>query len=214
VSGYPALLILDGQPCVVVGGGVIAARKVEALESAGARVRVIAPELTPELEALAERDRIDPVRRAYQPGDLEEAFLVIAATDDPQVNTRVWEEARERGQLINSVDDVPHCNFFVPAVVRRGDLTLAVSTNGKSPAMAGRIRRELEERYGEPYAPLLTLLGEMRALIADRIPDFQRRKDVWYRLVDADLLERMAQAGPSAARERALELIEAFMPED
>lgn len=206
---YPLTLILEGLPCVVIGGGQIAERKIEALLDAGACVRVVSPQLTARLEERVAQGEIEVVRRAYRDGDLSGAFLVIASVDDAEVNTQVWEEAQRLQILINTVDDPPRCNFYVPAVVRRGRLSLAVSTTGASCAMTARIRRDLEKRYTDDHAALLDLFAELRPVVMERFPSaFKQRKAVWYRLVDAGLLELIVAEGVEAARARALEILE------
>lgn len=206
---YPITLILEGRPCVVVGGGQVAERKIESLLEAGGKVRVISPELTPRLEELVRSGEIEVTRRVFFGGDLAGAFLVITAVDDPEVNQQVWREASQREQLVNTVDDPPRCTFYVPGVVRRGRLSIAVSTTGASCAMTARIRRDLEQRYPEEYAALLDMFAELRPVVLERFPGpFKRRKAVWYRLVDAGLLELLVAEGVEAARARAYEILE------
>jgi len=208
VSGFPLLVLLEGRRCCVVGGGPVAERKVGSLLEAGARVRVVAPAVTPALAALAEAGRVELERRPYRPGDAEGALLVVAATDDAAVNRQVWEEAEGRGQLVNAVDDPPHCNVFVPAVVRRGPLTLAVSTGGGAPALAARIRRRLEEQFPPAWGALIELLADLRPAVKARYPDDEAaRREAWYRAVDGDLLERLERDGLAAATRRARELL-------
>ena len=140
---YPIALELSGKRCLVVGGGVIADGKLDALVAAGARITLVSPDVLPRIAGFATDGQIDWRRRPYEPADLDGAFLVIAATDDRAVNAGVAAEARARGILVNAVDDIPHCDFFAVAIVRRGDLQLAISTNGRSPAFA----RWLRERF-------------------------------------------------------------------
>ena len=140
---YPVYLNLTERPTVVIGGGTIAEGKVLGLLEADARVNLIAPEISSRLRDLAANGKIHWEQRSYQPGDLAGTMLAISATDDPQVNQRVWDEAHERGIPINVVDDPPLCDFIAPAIVRRGDITLAISTNGKMPALAAYLRRQL-----------------------------------------------------------------------
>jgi precorrin-2 dehydrogenase/sirohydrochlorin ferrochelatase len=204
---YPALLNLQGRRCVVVGGGRVAGRKAEGLLEAGARVLVIAPELHEEVQALADAGRVQVELREYQAGDLSDCFLVIAATNDGAVNEAVWRESEQRRVLINTVDDPPRCNFYVPAVVRRGALTLAVSTDGKSCALAAKLRRELEAQYGPEYEQLLELLGELRERMKAQVPDPEIRRRVAFRLVNEGLGDVVAEDGAAAARTRALELL-------
>ena len=160
---YPINLIgLETRRCVVVGGGAVAARKLAGLLAAGARVTVISPELSTEVESRAADRQITVLRRAYEPGDLSGAFLVIAATDDPPTNAAVWDEARQLGCLINAVDDPAHSNFILPAVVRRGEVNLAISTGGASPTLARRLREQLETQVGPEYGDLAGLMAELR----------------------------------------------------
>ncbi len=207
-SGFPILVLLKGRRCVVVGGGRVAERKIQALLDAGGHVHVIAPKLTDALGDRLSRGEVEVSQRVYENGDLEGAFLAVAATDIAEVNEQVWREAEARNLLINTVDDPPRCNFYLPAVVRRGDLTIAVSTNGKSCALAARIRRDLEKRYSTDYAPYLALLGELRAEMIKNVPDPMLRKRIAYGLADSDLLAVCAEGDQEAANRRALEIID------
>lgn len=201
------LIGLDRRRTVVVGGGSIATRKVTGLLEAGARVTVISPTLTSELKTLAEAGRITVIERPYRQGDLVDALLVIAATDDLAVNEAVWQEAEQRGCLVNVVDDPPHCNFILPAIVRRGEVTVAISTGGASPALARRLREWLETLIGPEYGDLATLLGELRPELRSRYPDEKARMEAAFRLVDSDLLNIMREKGLDEARARAWELL-------
>lgn len=162
---YPVFLKLLGRPCVVIGGGPVALRKVKQLRECGAKVTVISPELCPELAELAAQDEISVTQRQYQTGDLRGAFVAIAATDDAAVNQKVAEEGRGESVLVNVVDDAQKSDFIVPSIGRRGDITIAVSTSGKSPALAKKMRAMLEEEFGEEYASLASLVNEVRTEI-------------------------------------------------
>jgi precorrin-2 dehydrogenase/sirohydrochlorin ferrochelatase len=188
---YPVTLNINGRLCVVVGGGRVAERKILALLKAGAQVRTVSPQLTEPLRKLAGAGRIDWQARCFQDGDLVGAMLVFAATDSRQVNELVAQAAKAGGQLVNVADAPEQCGFQVPAVLRQGDLTIAVSTNGKSPALSARIRRRLEADYGPEYAVLLDLLGRMRAqeLAGDR--DEAARKDMFAKILHEDILDWM-----------------------
>lgn len=159
---FPICLDLTGRLCLVIGGGRVAARKVQALLSCGGLIRVVSPELTSSLTALRRAGKIEWLARAYQDGDLKAAFLVIAATDDVKVQTAIQAEAEQRQILLNVVDVPQRCNFILPATARRGDLTISVSTAGKSPALAKRLRQELEQLFGPEYEILLNILGRLR----------------------------------------------------
>jgi len=165
MSYYPVCLDLDGRLCVVVGGGKVAERKVRGLLACRAQVKVISPDLTDELSSMHGAGMLKWVERPYQKGDLAHAFLVIAATDDELAQQQVQEEAAEHNKLLNVVDVPSRCNFILPATVRRGDLTLAIATGGKSPALAKKLRKELEKRIGPEYTVLVNILGAFRPLI-------------------------------------------------
>jgi len=189
LRSYPINLVgLEDRPCVVVGGGEVAQRKVEALLEAGAgQVVVISPRLTHKLEALLQAKRIEHRPRGYQRGDLEGAFVVIAATDDPDVNEAVWQEAQESGLLVNVVDDPRRCNFFVPSVVRQGDLTISICTGGQDPALSAHLRRELEPRFGREYAAFLEIAGALRERVGKELAG-RARSRFWYALADSGIL--------------------------
>jgi precorrin-2 dehydrogenase/sirohydrochlorin ferrochelatase len=153
---------LEDRPCLVVGGGVVAERKVASLLEAGARVRVVAPSFSPGLEAMGREGVVELVPREYKVRDLEGTALVISAASRREVNAQVAREAGERGLLVNVVDSPRECSFIVPSVVRRGGLILAISTSGLSPALARHLREQLEEEFGQEFGPLLELLAELR----------------------------------------------------
>ena len=186
---YPAFLDLRGRNCLVVGGGAVAERKVESLLECGALVKVVTREATSALAELARSGSIELGLRDYISDDLLGIFLVIAATDDPTVQARIGSEAKERGLLVNVVDDPANCTFIVPAVARRGELSIAVSTGGRSPALAARIREKLEGLFGPEYEEWVDLLGQLRETLALRFPDAEERKAAWYRVVDSNCLE-------------------------
>jgi precorrin-2 dehydrogenase/sirohydrochlorin ferrochelatase len=163
-SLFPAFLKLEGRTCIVVGAGAIAEQKLGGLLEAGASVTVVAPQASISIREQARNGVVQWQQRAFEPSDLDGAALVIAATGDPQVNEQVFREAEARHILWNAVDEPERCHFYYPAVVRRGDLQIAISTNGKSPALAQRLRIELESLYDDSYAEWLQWLGEVRDL--------------------------------------------------
>lgn len=204
MPGYPVVLLLEGRLGVVIGGGSVARGKVERLLEAGARVRVVSPEAGEAIERLAQQGRIEWRRREYRTGDLDGAAVAIAATGVPAVNASVYAEAQERGLPVNAVDDVEHCTFTAPAILRNGDLVVAVSTEGKAPALAVRIRDRLAEAYGgEEYARLLELAGSLRPEVARTGRSFEERSRAWYRLVDSDVLELLREGRGEEAAVRA-----------
>lgn len=196
----------------MVGGGAIAARKTEGLCDAGARVTVISPELVPSLQEYLQASRITWLERAYHPGDLEESFLVIAATDDPLVNAAVWQECCRLGCLVNVVDDPERCNFILPSLVRRDELAIAITTGGASPALARRLREKLETLIGPEYGALAGILGELRPTLTSRIPS-HRRLDAALELIDSDLLEMIQSQGAERAFEHAQKHLERILAE-
>ena len=198
---YPVYIQLREQPCVVIGGGKIADGKVDGLLAAQAKVTVISPELTPHLHELAEHKQITYLARTYQPGDLAGAFMVICATDRVEINHQVWQEATANQQLVNVVDDTPRCNFIAPSILRKGDLTIAISTSGQAPALAVRLKESLQRELGPEYERFLELAGELREPLAHHVPDFETRKALWYELVDSEILNVLAQGDETGARE-------------
>lgn len=198
---YPVFIQLRQQACVVIGGGKIAEGKVEGLLAAEANVTVVSPDLTPRLYYLAEEKKISYVARTYQPGDLTGAFIVICATDQTEINHQVWQEANSNRQLVNVVDDTLRCNFIAPSILRQGDLTIAISTSGKAPALAVRLKERLQREIGPEYKRFLELAGELREPLAQHVPDFETRKALWYELVDSEILDFLAQGDETSARE-------------
>ncbi len=190
---YPMFLNISGKRCVVVGGGRVALRKVRALIEHGASVEVISPTLCPELNKLAETSEIKLLRRQYQAGDLKRALLAIAATDDKDINQQVVKEAKGKAVLVNAVDDLENSDFIVPSYARRGDITIAVSTAGRSPALARKIRTKLEKELGDEYASLVSLIGEVRA--EAKRQGIKITGDDWQEALDLDLLARLLKRG-------------------
>src|SRR3972149_4286876 len=172
---YPISLNLQGRKGVVIGGGAIAEGKVQGLLEAEANLTVISPELTRRLKALAAEGKIAHINRTYQPGDLAGAFLAISATDDRAVNEQVCWEAAERDVLINVVDDPSHCTFIAPSIVRKGDLTIALSTGGKAPALAVRLGEGLGQMVGHEAARFFKLAGALRGALGGGFPGFAPR---------------------------------------
>jgi len=190
---YPILMDLEGKRVLVVGGGGVAERKVRTLLEFGAEVDVVSRELSPSLEALAAEGHVRHVGREFEPAHLEGAVLVVAATDDAGANRRVSAACRKQGVPVNAVDQPADCTFIVPAVVRRGDLLLAVSTSGRSPALARAVREELETRFGPEYADFLALMGSVREEVIARGEDQKANQAVFEALVRSGLLEAVRE---------------------
>jgi precorrin-2 dehydrogenase/sirohydrochlorin ferrochelatase len=200
---YIACLKLSGRRCVVVGGGEIGLEKVEGLLACDGDVTLVAPDAVDALQELAAEGSIGWERREYRPEDLERTFMVIASTDDTDVNIKVYEDAEKRAMLVNIVDVPPLCNFILPAIVRTGPLAIAISTAGASPALAKRIKREIADEYGEPYARLAILLNEARGWAKGTLPTYQDRKAFFESIVngDPDPVELLRQGDEQAVRD-------------
>jgi precorrin-2 dehydrogenase/sirohydrochlorin ferrochelatase len=186
---YPIFLQVTGRPCVVVGGGRVAQQKAESLLTAGAGVTLISPTVTPALATLVAAQRIIHHRRHYTRGDLRGCFLAYAATDDADVHADIAREADATGVLLNVVDQPELCSFIVPSVMERGDLVIATSTSGTSPALAKRIRQDLEEIFGAEYALALQLLGRLRERLAQQATSAAERQRIFATLVDSPLVD-------------------------
>lgn len=200
---YPAFADIEDQPCLVVGGGGIAEEKTAALLDCGADVTVISPDATAALRDRADRGEINWIARQYEPGDVRGHRLVISATDSTVVNERVYRDAEAEGVMVNVVDVPALCRFIVPSVVRRGDLCIAISTGGKSPALAKKIRGQLEGAFGTEYAVLLDLLGQYRPRMKATHPDeIETRARLWTSLVDSDILDLIREGRADEARDR------------
>jgi precorrin-2 dehydrogenase/sirohydrochlorin ferrochelatase len=202
---FPTFMKLAGRRCLVVGAGAVGEPKIASLLASGAAVRVVAPHATARVAAWARAGRISWERRAFRPADLRRTFLVVAATSSPAVHERIFREARRRRVLCNVVDDPPRCDFYYPAVVRRGDLQIAVSTAGRSPALAQRLRRELDRQFGREYARWVVELGQAREALLARRMDRARRVRLLHRLASRQAFLRFLSSGRIFDGKRALE---------
>jgi precorrin-2 dehydrogenase/sirohydrochlorin ferrochelatase len=183
---YIACLRLTGRRCLVVGGGDVGLEKVEGLLACDADVTLVAPEAHPALVELALERSIVWERREYEAADLEGCLIAIAATNDTDVNIRVYDDAERRAMLVNVVDVPPLCNFILPAIVRTGPLAVAISTAGASPALAKRMKREIGEQFGEPYAQLAVLLNDARGWAKATLATYQDRKEFFESIVNGE----------------------------
>ncbi len=207
VGLYPVVLRLPGRRALVVGGGKVAARKAAGLVAAGAQVVVVSPAFAPTFVQLVDTAAVTLVRRSYAVSDLDGIGIVVAATDDRRVNAQVGADARSAGVLVSVVDAPHESDFIVPAVVRRGDLLIAISTSGRSPALAGHLRRELEVLVPEDWGILVRLLGAVRARVQRAVGDAGRRRDLLQRIVGVDLLSTLRKDGTQAVTDQ----IDAFI---
>jgi len=190
---YPVFVNIHDRKCLVVGGGNVALRKVQSLLEHGANVEVVSPTLCPELSQMAGEGAIQALQREYRAEDVQDALLAIAATDDAKTNESVAAEARQRGVLVNVVDDPQHSDFIVPSYFSRGDVIVAVSTSGTSPALARKIRTRLEKDFGTEYAQLALLAKEVRSEM--RRQGVSVSSDAWQEVLDLDPLVELLKYG-------------------
>jgi len=202
---YPVFLEMKDRRCVVIGGGAVAERKVEGLVTAGANVTVISPEITDGLKELLKQGAIRHVAREYQTGDRAGYDLVFVATDNLEINAVVSSEARSLRIWVNSADDPDHCDFILPAVIRRGDLAVAVSTGGVSPAVTRAIREELDEYFNADYARFVQIAGEVRRELREK--SFSPGASAWNRALQGDFRRLIKEGRPVQAKELLLEML-------
>ncbi|MBI2846680.1 MAG: bifunctional precorrin-2 dehydrogenase/sirohydrochlorin ferrochelatase [Chloroflexi bacterium] len=199
---YPVFLDVRGKRCVIVGGGAVAERKARALLRCGARVTVMSPILTAGLRRMAERGKLEHIARNYEAEGLACAFLCIAATNEPLLNRKVSMDARVKGVLTNVVDDPDCCDFIAPSIVRKGDVTIAISTGGSSPALARRMREELEKYLSPEKAKLASLLSEVRQQL--RAQGKRPSPRQWQKAIDEGLMSLLQSGQKEAARGKIL----------
>src|SRR5580765_488994 len=193
MSLFPIFVKLEGRLVVVIGGGHVAVGKIPGLLSAGARIRLFAPSITPQIAEWVRFGKIDWLPKEFEAADLDGAFLVIAATSAPGVNEAVFREAETRGLLCNAVDDIGHCHFYYGAVVQRGDLQIAISTNGKSPSLAQRLRKEFEAQFGPEYEVWLEWLGAAREALRASTPSSDTARKLLHELATRPMFEQFVR---------------------
>ncbi len=190
---YPAMLDIQGKPCLVVGGGAVGSRKVKTLVECGAKVTVVSPEADPSLQKLADEGAIQLKLVGYEAKDLDGMFMVIGATDDEALNERISQDACGRNLLCNIADRPKVCNFILPSIVRQGDLLIAVSTCGKSPAFAKTMRKRLESQFGPEYGIFLDLMGAIRQRLLAQSHAPEEHKPLFNQLIEGGLLDMLAR---------------------
>lgn len=191
---YPIYLDIENKPCLVIGGGAVGTRKVHTLLDYGANVTVVSPKLSAHLQSLAANGAIEWRSRTYEPTDLQGVFLVFGATDDDRLNQKIHADAEAKNLLCNIADRPAVCNFILPSIVRRGDLSIAISTSGKSPAFAKRVRKELEKQFGEEYGTFLELMGRIRRKLLRQAHEPEAHKHLFEQLIDGGLLDHLRAA--------------------
>ena len=209
-SFYPIYINLLNKSCLIVGGGIVAQRKVENLLEYGASITLVSPQITPVIKQYEQSGVIKVVERNFEAQDLDYVFMVFIATNDSEVNRYIAELCVSRQILVNAVDDPPNCDFFVPAVVKRGSLAIAISTTGKSPLLARQIKEDLENIYSEEYSEYVDLLGEYREMIKNSIPDINKRRLALAALIDLEILEGLKAGEREKVRERMEECISSW----
>ena len=207
---YPVMLDVRGRLAIVVGGDRVAAEKAAALSASGAQVSVINPAFCDELLMQAEYKRVTLRRKAYEPGDLEGAFVVVAATNDAQLVEAIWTETQKSGQLVNIVDIPERCSFIMPSILRRGQLTIAVSTEGASPGLAKRIRQNLEEIFPLAYGTYLRLAALARTHLRKNGVSYERRDDFFSDFFTSDVLAQLVEGNVAQAKVITAELLRRY----
>jgi len=207
---YPAFIDLRNRPVLVVGGGIVAERKVETLMEAGALVTVVSPEITEQLQDHANSKRITFQQRAFAASDLDGMSLVISATDDPAIQIEVATIAASKNIFVNTVDKPELCSFIVPATLRRGDITVAISTSGKSPSLAAELRARFGRVLTEDFARTASVLGSVRHEVHERFADSDERKRVFDSIIDSGIVEWIGGYDDDAALERVRNMIKAI----
>ena len=204
---YPIYLDVKDRKCLVVGGGAVGTRKVETLLECGAKVTVVSIDASEKLKKLSNSGLIRLKERAFQTDDLESVFLVVVATDDEDLNVKVHAAAERRRVLCNIADRPEACNFILPSIVSRGDLTIAISTSGKSPAFAKKLRKQLEAQFGDEYAEFLKLMGAIRKKLLSKDHEPEAHKHLLERLIETDLVQMLKNADTDAINTLLLEVL-------
>lgn len=207
---YPVLLDLKGKRCVVIGGGRVAERKTTSLIRAGAIVTVVSLDLTKPLQKMAATKKIHYLKDCFKKQHLQGALLVISAANNSDINRNVFNEAVKQNKLVNVVDSLEECNFIVPSTVKQGDLQISISTGGKSPALAKKIRKQLEKQFGKPYKDFLSLMGKLRRKVLAQFSDPKYRKKIFQAIVDSEILALFEKEQKQKAEDKAKAIINSF----
>ncbi len=207
---YPVMINIENKNCLVIGGGKVALRKIKSLLDYDVNITVISPELCSELEDILSQNRINWLKKNYNTIDIKDSNFIFVATNDKSVNKMVYKEAKKKNILVNVVDNSDLCDFIIPSKVKRGDLTISISTNGKSPALTKKIREELEERFGDSYETFVNLLGKVRELASERIKDIKIREALYKNLVYSDYIEQLNNDNKNQVKKRMIELLETY----
>jgi precorrin-2 dehydrogenase/sirohydrochlorin ferrochelatase len=204
---YPVNLDIRNRKCLVVGGGDVGTRKIMTLLECGATVVVVSPAVTAKIEELSNNDLIKLEKRGFKPTDLDQIFLVIGATDNPELNRQIHTGAERLGMLCNIADRPEVCNFILPAIVNRGDLIIAISTSGKSPAFAKKIRKDLEKEFGTEYAEFLKLMGRIRNKLLSQDHEPEAHKHLFEKLIQRNLVKMIKDRNIAAVNSLLFEIL-------
>jgi len=205
------MLDINDKNCVVIGGGSVAFRKITSLLEYGAKVKVISKEICDNIKKLADQEKIEVMLREYRQGDLKGAYLAFILTDSIEVNSRVYKEAA-LNQIPANIANIPEmCDFILPSKINRGDFTIAISTNGKSPMLAKKIRQNLEEEFGEEYSDFLELMGEIREKSLKKIPNEHSRESLYKELIYSDLIEELKKGNKEQVRDSINKIFQSFI---
>ena len=204
---YPVNLDIRNRKCLVVGGGAVGTRKVMTLLDCGAKVTVVSTDVAEKLQELSDSDIIKLEKRPFQISDLDEMFLVMGATDNQEINREIHSEAERLGILCNIADRPEDCNFILPAIVNRGDLIIAISTSGQSPAFAKKMRKDLEKKFGTEYAEFLKLMGEIRNKLLSEDHEPEAHKHLFEQLIKRDLVEMIKDRDIAAVNSSLFEIL-------
>jgi precorrin-2 dehydrogenase / sirohydrochlorin ferrochelatase len=207
---YPIMLDVRGREAIVVGGNRVAAEKAASLSASGARVTVLSPTFCPELLLQAESKQVTLQRKTYESGDLAGAFVVVAVAESPELVEAIWTETQERGQLVNIVDVPAYCTFILPSILRREQLTIAVSTEGASPGLAKRIRQELEAHFPLAYGPYLRLAALARACLRNSGVSYEQRDSFFADFFTSDVLAQLVKGNTAEATTTAADLLQRY----
>lgn len=204
---YPMMLNIENKQCLIVGGGDIAYRKILELIEYGASITVVSPNINEDIKAFVDKSVINYIQDIYIKTYIEDVHIVIASTNDSKVNNAVFKDCSEKRILVNVVDDPKNCSFIVPSKIRRGDLTIAISTNGKSPTLSRFIREELEKKYDENYETFLNILGDVRQEVMGKVKDYSKKKEIFNDIMKEDYLTKLKLFGEDIVRKEINEYL-------
>lgn len=207
---YPIMLNITDKTCIIIGGGNVAYRKIVSLLEYNARIIVISSNIDQKIKKLNDENKLEWISRDYKTGDIDNACLLFAATNNKQANQEIYEEAWLKNIPVNIVDAPDLCNFMIPSKIERGDLTITVSTGGKSPLLAKKIRQELEKKFDNSYADFLNLMGELRRISIAEITDKNKREDLYKEIVYSNCLERLKNGEINQVKEEVYKIFERY----